>query len=408
LQKGKLPIDESAFYGRIAAAKAKGKMVYINGEPYEGPASMDVVEEEQVLVAPAAPRKPKRGVGRPRLASVVPKRGRKLGQSTLARGRRAKEKVERDEPGEPVPAPRRRGVAKQKKSQPRLAIETKLEAIAQGTKRAKPHAVLAPRRMARSRLALLDDEGLEAERKSRRQGPDWLAAQQEAIHQMHLSIAAGETPPPPYYVTPAKYAATAKKGRHDITVYSLMLDVPFSVTPTSRSLSYKNDWQKDRCEDDDDEKTLVDPADYVTYQRDLLDLLGYVKPGDSDSSEPMEADNIPIHSQTNSSDGTGDSNNAGGADQSRDTGSDQPVDAPGGAGDSAGSNGGGDDGNGNGKGPPNTSSVSIEMDADVEDDDEEAAETGKKAGEDSEMLQIVAESELPVVEGESNWLICRR
>jgi hypothetical protein len=286
-----------------------------------------------------------------------------------------------------------------------------------GPPRSKPHPILAPQRMAQSRLALLNADGLEAERKARRQGPEWVEAQIYSLRQMHTGIAEGEIRAPPGYFapvdldlwftrTPAPPKTEASVPvQTDITVFSLRMDIPFmnrSINEWRHGLSghgFADIWHS---KTEDDAKTLVDPLDHIVYQKDINAMFELVKnikvkecvpeqtaidadqapPEESTAEQSAEQDNRPTAGEE------------GGGGQGED---DRPAEAPGGG--SGSGNDGRDDGDDSKKGPPGTDSQ-----APVSTEEEEEEEERKRQAEIGQEEQPTAESSVPGNEGKLNLL----
>lgn len=261
----------------------------------------------------------------------------------------------------------------------------------------RPHAILTPDRMIKSRLALLNGQQLEAERRARRQGPDWVRAQVESLKIMHRAIALRAVNPPPGYVTPSVpfdefYRCPSTTGvmtGADTTVFSLMLDVPFAAYPVET-------WKRSiptfpSFDHDDDEKTLVDPLDYETYQKDVYDLFGYVKNikvKTEDVVTPLQDSETPEGANGSAEgelgqeqpeeggNGGNEQGNAGGDDQAN-----PPADGEGAG------NAGGDDGDDGKKGPPEDQGQP-ETEPEPTEEDEEAKK--KREADAAELEQSLA------------------
>ena len=268
-----------------------------------------------------------------------------------------------------------------------------------GPPRSKPHPILAPQRMAQSRLALLNADGLEAERKARRQGPEWVEAQIYSLRQMHLGIAMGEIRAPYGYIAPLNLdtwftptPAPPKPEANvlvqtDITVFSLRMEIPFmnrSINDWRYGLlrhGFTNTW---RSKTEDDGKTLVDPQDYILYQKDINEMFELVKnikvKGCSPPQTAIDADQAPQEQSTAEQSGEQDDRPAageeGGGEQGED---DQPAEAP--VGGSGSGNDGRDDGDDSKKGPPGTgipAPVSTEGEEEEDEERKRQAEIGQE------------------------------
>ena len=295
-----------------------------------------------------------------------------------------------------------------------------------GPPRSKPHPILAPQRMAQSRLALLNADGLEAERKARRQGPEWVEAQIYSLRQMHLGIAVGEIRAPPGYIAPLDLdlwftptPAPPKTGtgvpvqtetrpvldvQTDITVFSLRLDIPFmnrSINEWRHGLSghrFANTWSS---EAEDDAKTLVDSLDHVVYQKDINAMFELVKNIKVNRcilvQTAVDADQAPEEESTAEQNTEQDTRPDAGEEGGGGTGEDdQPAEVPGGG--SGSGNDGGDDGDDSKKGPPETNDPAL---APTEEEEEEERKRQAETGQEE---QPTAEVSVPGDEGELNPL----
>ena len=286
-----------------------------------------------------------------------------------------------------VPTAKPKTIKKEKK-------EKKANRAERQSKASRPHAILAPDRMIKSRLALLNGEQLEAERRSRRQGPEWVAAQVASLKLMHRAIALRAVAPPPGYVYPGRnldeYYSCASTSAEptfqtDTTVFSLMLDVPFAAHPVEM-------WKRSipvfpLREQDDDEKTLVDPSDYEVYQKDLCDLFGYVKnlkveqePTDGPLQDSESAEDQRMDESGEGEAGQDQSHGVDHGDNGQDNagGGNDATDPPAGSDDAAG-NAGGDDGDDGKKGPSDNQEGEPEAEAEEEEEVEENAKKKREA-----------------------------